>query len=254
VGKVSWGGDGNRSGASGLAALRAVGLVPRPPVWSTSVLTMPAVLDTIGMTAPVTGGGSRVRVLVGARQQLLDSLSSRVDPDRTVGLLGVTFHQRPLPITGSQFVVGTVVELTVTATPVWSDGARVPSRPFRTAFDSCQVATLLAGGWVPVDLLIAGTTETRLSRHKASDAAVVTRRINKEVPGATDMVQRGRRHLRDRLYANANALGADGLLIHGGFSTAWSSTHHLVQIDVIATAISRWGFHGPTARTTLNMR
>jgi uncharacterized protein YbjQ (UPF0145 family) len=254
MGRFSRVSNAGPTSAGGLAALRGVGLLPRPPVWGTTVVRIPDVVDTIGMTAPAVNGGSRVKVVVAARQRLLDSLSERTDPDRTVGLLAVEFQQRPLPITASQYASGTVVELSVTATPIWSSGPRLLTRPFRTAFDSGAVAALLRGGWVPVDLLIAGTTQTRAPRHRGGDAAAATSRANREIPGPSDMIQRGRRHVRNQLAAKATTLGADGVLLHGGFTIDWSSTYHLVQVSATATAIARWSNRTSPARTVLSMR
>jgi hypothetical protein len=134
-----------------------------------------------------------------------------------------------------------VVELTATAVPVTVATRSRPAHCFRTAIDPAGVAVLLRSGWVPVDVLVAGTTQSRSARHRSEDALASTSRLNREIPGPTDLVQRGRRLVRQQFFKAAPALGGDGVLLHGGFEVTWTSTYHLVQVAATANVIARFG-------------
>jgi uncharacterized protein YbjQ (UPF0145 family) len=62
---------------------------------------------------------------------------------------------------------------------------------------------------------------------------------NREIPGPTDMIQRARRMLRQRLESAARSLGGDGVLLHGDFDVTWSSTYHLVMVHATGNVIAR---------------
>ena len=212
---------------------------------------LPPVVDTVGITASGTARPKRVDIVTRYRRQLLDDLSAAATQQAATGLVGVCFLERDTGLAAPGNVAGDVVELTVTAIPVTVTVHAELTQPFSTAIEPVGLATLLRGGWVPVKALTAGTTQTRLPKHRHDDASAATSRTNREITGPTDMIQRARRLVRDQLKAAATALGADGVLLNGHFDVTWSSTHHLVQVSATATAITRWRKTDPPAQTAV---
>jgi uncharacterized protein YbjQ (UPF0145 family) len=179
-------------------------------------------------------------VVVATARELLDELGARAELLAAVGIVGIDFAQLATPFRPSANVTGDIVEMVATGAAVSIAAGGRPRLPFRTTIDAVGVAELLRSGWVPVDVVMAGTTETRSRQHHAADAEAATGTSNREIPGPTDMIQRARRLLRERMHSSAQSLGADGVLLHGGFDVHWSSTYHLVQVSAIGNAIARY--------------
>jgi uncharacterized protein YbjQ (UPF0145 family) len=209
-------------------------------VTSLRVLMLPVIRDAVGSAGSPPLGRKRVDVIVDTRRKLLDDLRGQADRLGAVGLVGVEFHEVPLGIRARQTFSGDPVQLTATALPVRADTRHRPARSFRTAIDPAGVATLIRGGWVPVDTVVTGTTHVRSLRHRHEDAMAATGTSNREIPGPTDMIQRARTILRQRLESAARSLGGDGVLLHGDFDVTWSSTYHLVMVHATGNVIARY--------------
>jgi uncharacterized protein YbjQ (UPF0145 family) len=240
-----------------LAALRSVGLLPDVPLTSLRVLLLPAIRDAVGASGHLPPGLRRVDVVVRARRMLLDDLRSQADRFGAVGLVGIEFRELPLGVRAHQTQPGDVVQLTATAIPVRVATRHRPTRSFRTAIEPAGVAALIRNGWVPVDTVVTGTTQVRSPSHRREDAAASTGSTNREIPGPTDMIQRARATLRQRLATAARSLGGDGVLLDGGFDVTWSSTYHLVQVSATGSVIARCGSPRPAdppTTTTISLR
>jgi uncharacterized protein YbjQ (UPF0145 family) len=223
-----------------VAALRSVGLFPAAPVSALRVVVLPVLRDAPSSAGRPPPGRRRVDVIVDIRRLLLDDLRGQADRLGAVGLVGVEFHELPLGIHARQTFVGDPVELSAIAIPVSAETRHRPAHSFRTTIDAAGVAVLMRGGWVPVDTVVTGTTHARSLHHRGEDAAAATGTSNREIPGPTDMIQRARRVLRQRLEAAARSLGGDGVLLHGGFDVTWSSTYHLVMVHATGDVIARY--------------
>jgi uncharacterized protein YbjQ (UPF0145 family) len=219
-------------------ALRSAGFAASPPIRSGKVLLLPPVVDTIGMTAPATTRRLRVDLVVRCRRELLQQLRDEARLRGASGLVGLHFTERPTGFAAPAAATGTAVELSVTAIPVTAVRGAQPTNPFSTAINPVGVAAMMRGGWMPVEVLTAGTTKTRSRQHRSEDAAAATGRNNRELPGPTDMIQRARRNLRDQFRSAAASVGADGVLIDGDFEVTWSSTLHLVQVSAVANVVA----------------
>ena len=234
---------------AGQLALRSVGFGASTPVRASRVVQLPPVGDVTGITATSSMlRRSRVDIVVSTQRKLLDELRSHAGRVAAAGIIDIHFAQLPTPFRARANAVGDVVELVASAVPITTGAAARPQMPFRSAIDAVGFVELLGGGWVPVDVVVAGTTQTRSQQHRARDAEAATGTTNREMPGPTDMIQRARRLLRERLSGAARSLGADGLLLHGGFDVTWSSTYHLVQVSAVGNAIARFdrGYSRPT--------
>jgi uncharacterized protein YbjQ (UPF0145 family) len=239
-----------------LAALRSVGLTPAAPVLGLRAVVLPVIRDAQSSAGKPPPGRSRVDVIVHARRQLLDDLRGQADRLGAVGLVGIEFREQPLGVHARQTFAGDPVQLSATGIPVNAGTQHRPGRCFRTAIDAAGVALLMRNGWVPVDTVVAGTTQARSLRHRGEDAMAVTGTSNREIAGPTDMMQRARRMLRQRLESDAKSLGADGVLLHGNFDVTWSSTYHLVMVHATGNVITRYGSNrsGLQPMTTLVVR
>jgi uncharacterized protein YbjQ (UPF0145 family) len=239
------------SPVSAVASLGSVGFTPAPAASLSRVVLLPPVVDRIGLAVHGLPGPPRVDITVRTWRALLEALTLSAQDAGAAGLLGVTFIGRPTRLRGSPNVVGEFVELAVSAVPVYTRAR--PAACFRTAIDASGVATLVHAGWVPVDVLVEGTTQTRSRQHRAADAAAATSRRNAELVGPTDMIQRARRTLVRRFATTAKSVGADGVLLHGGFEVTWSSTYHLVQVSATANLIARWAQRNTAISRSLPM-
>jgi uncharacterized protein YbjQ (UPF0145 family) len=224
---------------------------------SLRVVLLPVIRDAAPAAASPPLGPRRVDVLVRTRRLLLDDLRNQADRLDAVGLVGIAFHERPLGVRAAhQTFAGDPMQLSATAIPVSAGTRHRPTRSFRTAIDPAGVAKLMAAGWVPVDTVVTGTTQVRSPRHRHDDAAAATGTTNREIPGPTDMIQRARTVLRQRLAAAARSLGGDGVLLDGDFDATWSSTYHLVMVHTTGNVIARYASERAVARpvTTLSTR
>jgi uncharacterized protein YbjQ (UPF0145 family) len=223
-----------------------VGLLPGVPLSSLRAVFLPAMRDAASGSGRPPPGLKRVDVVVRTRRTLLDDLRGEAARLGAVGLVGIEFRERPLGVRSRQMSPGGAVQLTATAIPVAAATRHQPARSFRTSIDPAGVALLIRGGWVPVDVVVVGTTQARSTSHRRDDAAAATGSTNGEIPGPTDMIQRARAVLRGQLAAAARSLGGDGVLLHDGFDVTWSSTYHLVQVSATGNVIARYGSSRPS--------
>lgn len=232
---------------------RCVPWASETPVRASRVVRLPPIGDAPGIKGAPPIRRKRVDVVVSVQQDLLNELGAQAARVAAVGLVGIDFAQFPMQFRTSSNAAGDVVEVVATGVPVTSVSTAQPRLAFRTAIDAVGVVELLRAGWVPVDLLVAGTTQIRSRQHRAADAEAATGMSNREIPGPTDMIQRARRVLRERLHGAAQSLGADGVLLHGGFDVTWSSTYHLVQVAAIGNAIARYDREDAPPTVTLSL-
>jgi uncharacterized protein YbjQ (UPF0145 family) len=226
-----------------VAALRSVGLVVGPPLVAVRVVGVPHVVDFV--TAPRGQFLRRVTVVVRARVALLHDLRAMAagvaGAAGVVGVACIRFGQRDLHEV-DRFSGREMVELTATGvalvTASTGRSAR-PVDPFRTTLAGGDIAVLVRAGWMPADVLVAGSSQVRRRQDQAADAQVVTSRSNAEIAGATHMATAARSAVRADLARQASTLGADGLLI-APFETAWSATRHAVEVSALADAVVAW--------------
>jgi len=223
-------------------------------VIATRVAALPFNIDIASMsTTGVAKMPHRVEHVVRLRRALLTQLRREAESLGAAGVVGVRFIERPFELASqAEEAQLDAVELAATGLAVVTPGPLLHSRQFTTTASPAAFATMLRGGYLPADVLIAGVTRLRQSGHVGEDSRVLTQRRNGEVPGQTQMIQAGRRAVVARLQATAQQTGADGVLV-AAFASDWSPRHSVVQVSAVGDAIVRLRDRGLSAAAVVPM-
>jgi uncharacterized protein YbjQ (UPF0145 family) len=228
--------------AGEVAALVSVGFRPSPPTFGVAVLSMPPLVDTTKLAGGFMSASIRPAAYVKGRQLALDRLRARAADDGAVGLVAIRFAERPLrgaEIRGQGAANAAPIEFTAVGVPVHAITRTRPRTLMCTTLSGPDVASLFRDGWCPADVVIAATLEIwDRAKFRGTDAVANTSYRNVEVPGATEVVQRARRIVRDRLHERARVIGADGVLLPDGVTLAHAGSQ-IVEASATGSAIVR---------------
>ena len=241
--------------AGEVAALVSVGFRPSAPTFGIAVLSMPPLIDSTTLIGGFITAGIRPAAYVKGRQLALDRLQARARDAGAQGVVGVRFHERSLrsATTQTQGVAGaTPIEFTAVGVPIHAAVRTRPRKLMCTTLSGPDVAALMQDGWCPAEVVVAATLEIwDRGKFRGSDAVAHTSNRNMEVPGATEVAQRARRVVRQRVQERARVIGADGVLLPDGITLTHAGSH-IVEASATGAAIVRFaGTNRPAASMRL---
>ena len=243
------------------AALRSVGLQPQPPTFGLTVIAMPPLLDAVPMAPSLVAPSVRPAAFVKGRQLALQRLLERAEAAGAIGVVGVKFRERPAFATDVVHPTQgwAPIEFTAVGTPVSATTAHRPRRLMSAALSGVDVAALMLRGWCPSDVVVAATVEQwNRTRFRTQDAMAEGSQRNREVPGVTELVERARRVVRQRVHERTRVLGADGVLLPDAISIKTTASHFFVEATATGTAIVRLsslqGRLGESSRMVIDTR
>jgi uncharacterized protein YbjQ (UPF0145 family) len=145
---------------------------------------------------------------------------------------------------------GDTREFTALGTAVRARSGTRPRRIFSTHLSGQDVAKLVAGGWMPTDLVFGISVAIRhddwVTRSQSSWGAG-----NVEVSGYTELITHTRADARTQFARHVHATGADGAVVSSMSLRAWeiepSQNHrdHVAEAAVFGTSLVQ--FHTATA-------
>jgi uncharacterized protein YbjQ (UPF0145 family) len=146
-------------------------------------------------------------------------------------------------------MAGGAREFTALGTAVRARSSARPRRIFSTHLSGQDVAKLVAGGWMPTDLVFGISVAIRhddwTTRRQSSWGAG-----NVEVAGYTELITHTRADARAQFGRHVHATGADGAIVSSMTLQAWeiepSNNHrdHVAEATVFGTSLLR--FHTAT--------
>ncbi|WP_084704313.1 heavy metal-binding domain-containing protein [Phaeacidiphilus oryzae] len=149
------------------------------------------------------------------------------------------------------------LEFKVIGTAVRARGEVRPRRPFTCHLDGQGFAKLVAGGWIPVELLVGMSVAVR-----HDDLATRTQTSswrNVEVGGWTELVQAVRADAREHIHRQAARRGGDGIVLANGNLRTWhepcfrsggsEQEDAIAEVTMVGTDIARFRTSAPAPQT-----
>jgi uncharacterized protein YbjQ (UPF0145 family) len=212
---------------------------------------MPAQVAVSGAGAPSAG---LVDVVDRARRTALDRMVAECLALGGDGVVSAELTMAPFGVQPD------CLEFKVIGTAVRARGEVRPAQPFTCHLDGQGFAKLVAGGWVPVELLVGMSVGVR-----HDDLTTRTQRTswrNVEVGGWTELVQAVRADAREHIHRQAARRGGDGIVLASGNLRMWhepcfrsggsEQEDHLAEVTMVGTDIARFRSSAPP-RSTLSV-
>ncbi len=257
------------------AAIRSVGFEPVGQVMGSAVYRVArggafyGYYDCGNMQS-VWGGGSPARValsgqgapsrallhvLMEARHKALSRMKAECTALGGDGVVAARLTMAPFATVPHCF------EFQVIGTAVRAQGPVRPKHPFTSHVDGEGFAKLVAGGWVPVELLVGLSIGVRHDDYSLRRQTRFTAN-NQEIAGWTDLVTETRHEARSHLGHQARRTGADGLVLGTSDLRVWEEScirtrrnsdsearDHVAEVTLVGTAIAGFEVRKAPART-----